>query len=453
MRTRKFCLGILLAVLLCLSGCAKRDGAIAKEVASLDATFRAYGLQLDDYEIIKRQTNSDEKTDYVWITLEGSNDDFDYFASYEITYIKYNDGWHLENGERESATYHAKCEPDTIEIQQELAEQYSNLQFAKAENNLSDNRSVQYFSGTVTNKYKISTYDIKLEYAFTPENGWRIVNQTDSLKKVDYDIQGEWLYQDDNHIYYMCISDVSGDKATIQYAFLNKELPTNDEYWTLRSADSKVYTIQPFAEHIGDTYTSNYIFFDVGWKNTYKTLRSDDKGYIWLHENSDEFCVNNFWLKRISESTNAENYPEELKHIVETYVEDYTLIPDGLFDEKLVEYFSYFKKTYQQLGLNPNKASNIMDTRYPLEKAMFLGREAYVYLWVQPEETAIPTDIQIAVPDMSFDEVKEYLSDNLKLKIYEDEDWHFVVVVPNTDLTISVSKETLGCRIFVNPVT
>lgn len=77
------------------SGGSKSEKDIAKDIVEQNSYFRTYDLKLDDYTVSKRQTNKNEKIDYVWISISGSNDDFEYIAEYELLYILYNDGWML----------------------------------------------------------------------------------------------------------------------------------------------------------------------------------------------------------------------------------------------------------------------------------------------------------------------------------------------------------------------
>ena len=92
---------------------------IASEIISLDTFFVKYNLSLSDFNIIKRQTNEDQKTDFVWVSITGSNDSFDYVSEYKLTYNKYNDGWLLDEWEQLSSAYFPKYEPD-IEITKPL---------------------------------------------------------------------------------------------------------------------------------------------------------------------------------------------------------------------------------------------------------------------------------------------------------------------------------------------
>ena len=121
---------LLIVFCLLLAGCSnkpKSDDTIADEIKSQDRYFSNYNLNLDSYNIDKRQTNEDLKTDYIWITITGSNEEFTYTASYEATYVLYNDGWLLEDADITESAYLATADVDVNQITAELSQEYSNV--------------------------------------------------------------------------------------------------------------------------------------------------------------------------------------------------------------------------------------------------------------------------------------------------------------------------------------
>lgn len=92
---------ILLSIcLICvLSACGaseKKEKDISNDLQLQDPYFATYHLNMDSFSISKRQTNLEDKTDYIWCEVTASNDTFSYVAEYELTYVLYNDGWLLE---------------------------------------------------------------------------------------------------------------------------------------------------------------------------------------------------------------------------------------------------------------------------------------------------------------------------------------------------------------------
>ena len=53
--------------------------------------------EIESCEIIKRQTNTENGTDEVYVTVEGGNDELSFTLSYILTYELYNEGSFLES--------------------------------------------------------------------------------------------------------------------------------------------------------------------------------------------------------------------------------------------------------------------------------------------------------------------------------------------------------------------
>lgn len=90
-------IGLLLLLILMVSGCtpsAKSEKEIAEDLQESNYFFR--GVTITDYEIIKRQTNKDEKTDIVYIHVDAGNENLSCSISYQMVYALYNEGWILD---------------------------------------------------------------------------------------------------------------------------------------------------------------------------------------------------------------------------------------------------------------------------------------------------------------------------------------------------------------------
>lgn len=102
--TKRFLLlafwGLLMVTL--LTGCGKASKSGDEIIADIkDAVpFISYEeLEITKYEILKRQTSQEDKTDIIYITLDVENEKIRGQLSYKLTYILYNDGWELETTE------------------------------------------------------------------------------------------------------------------------------------------------------------------------------------------------------------------------------------------------------------------------------------------------------------------------------------------------------------------
>lgn len=98
---------ILVAVLFCLGAAAGCSGnkkkenpgvslsTLKKDVAN-SAHWQDYGVELISCDVIKRQTNPEDKIDYVFTEVVGESDEYRIAAYYKLTYVLSDEGWLLE---------------------------------------------------------------------------------------------------------------------------------------------------------------------------------------------------------------------------------------------------------------------------------------------------------------------------------------------------------------------
>lgn len=446
----KYCFKIaILSIIffLLFTGCAKDDRDIANEVANIDPYFRGYELELSDYTITKRQTNDDDKTDFVWISLSGENEDFLYTASYEVTYIKYNDGWHLETYNMLNSNYKAKGRPSSDEVCSSLSERYSNIEYVSSEPFTTSNNASYCLTGEVVDGYITKSFDIIISYEFFPDRGWVEVSESKNLSSSQYNIIGEWQYEDAEHLYYLHIAEVDGNSVTMKYTFWNKNISPDDDYWQLRQSEYTTYDLNSLSD--------NEYYLDVGWYKKYSTVYFADESYIWfcnhdvtVHGIVDNgVVVNGYYLKRISENRTDANYPSALKTAVENYIVDYSYIPDGLFDEVLTKYLDYLNMPYAKL--EPLIRKSGINQKYSLGKAKLIDNQVYVWLWILPEGDSLPDAIELEGTGYSVDELRGYFQTTLNLPIYEDSTSGFIVVIPNTDLRLRVWVDIFSAKVDI----
>lgn len=448
---------VFMMVLLCLSGCSKTNKDIAYDISHIDSYFTKYDLRLTDYKITKRQTNDSEKTDYVWLTVSGENNEFSYNASYAATYIKYNDGWRLENYSLEKFDYSALREPSLEEAKSNLSKEYTDVEVLHNEGVVRSNSKTYILSGIIKENYIIRTYEITASYEYSPETGWYKSSEKESILRNQYDIVGEWLYQDDEHIYYIHISESTGDHIKFKYSLLNKDINSNDGYWQLRQSDYETYEINHLDDITG-RLNDNEHYFDVGWNKKYNYVSFADEDYIWFCNNdvtvhgiiNNGFVVNGYFLECISRSSTEENYPSELRNAEEQYLIDYSTIPLRLFDSKLVNYFEFLKRTYEDLETEITQTG--VNQKYSLGKVKFIDNQVYAYLWIMPKTGARPSAISLEATEYSCDELRKYFENELNWEIYENSINRFIVMIPNTDLQITVQQDVFSATVTVKNV-
>lgn len=82
---------------LCSRHSAKSEREILSDIRAYDDYYSNFNLNIDSIQITKRQTNPEQKVDYVWCTVSASNRDFTCSRDYSLTYVLYNDGWLLDD--------------------------------------------------------------------------------------------------------------------------------------------------------------------------------------------------------------------------------------------------------------------------------------------------------------------------------------------------------------------
>lgn len=139
---------------------------ILADVQAKDGYYSTYSLNIDSFSMVKRQTNADDKNDFVWYTVVASNSDFSYSAEYKVTYVLYNDGWLLEDCSKEAFSIKPLCYPTREDAQAAI-----NKKYGEGSRRLFD--MVQQSDTEVTYPYLTAGGGKSaVFYQFYPETGW-----------------------------------------------------------------------------------------------------------------------------------------------------------------------------------------------------------------------------------------------------------------------------------------
>ena len=244
------CIGSLLSA--CGVQKEKTEEYILSDLQTQDTAYSDYGLTIDSISITKRRTNQDSKTDYVWCEVVASNDNFIYYADYEITNVLYNDGWLLENCERTSRSIEPKSYPtpdDATDAMQATYETFEYLSEQRGDNNVDF-----YFQREETYHYLTTNYITTVSFVFSPETLWTYsINETKDSYSLD--IEGEWVYQDSERYFYINIISVGEDlneegdfNVTLDYYLEN--IHTSSNHTTTKASNGPV-------DMVIDTYDSS----------------------------------------------------------------------------------------------------------------------------------------------------------------------------------------------------
>lgn len=264
-----------------LAGCgnsAKSDKSIASEMAERDSIFYSHNLTLDSYNVEKRQTNKDEKTDYVWISLKGSNDEFSYKADYKILYVLYNDGWRFEDYTVLSSKYTVIKEYDRSDIERQLSKEYDSIEFIEQKND--GNNVAIFYSAKKTQNYILTNYSLEIDLSFSPATSWIETNREVTEAGSKLDIIGEWKYTDDSgRYYYIHVKDTGGlDGCELNYQYLLQNSAMTDE---LNYVASDGYVSELYLPYI-----NKYTGLD---RDIY--CRSVNVNDDHVHVSGDEYCI------------------------------------------------------------------------------------------------------------------------------------------------------------------
>ncbi len=190
---------ILLSALLCLSGCTAASKVVSDDkiksdllsaliagIATEGEEFNynsqlssKYEYEFNDFEIEKRQTSFENKTDKVYVnaTLYSTNDVIKYFGSFVAYYTLYNEGWILDEITVENFGY-APLQSAEFTTEQ-LADALDHLNYKNAANidvtnreEDLENRCMHYYlTATCQYTYVTEHIDVMLTFLF-PEDGW-----------------------------------------------------------------------------------------------------------------------------------------------------------------------------------------------------------------------------------------------------------------------------------------
>lgn len=237
MKKKLLCYGIILVICIAslLSACGgqkeKTEEDILSDLQIQDTYYADYGLTVDSINITKRQTNQDSKTDYVWCEVVSSNDNFVYYANYEITNVLYNDGWLLEDYEKTIYSIEPKSYPTLDDAVEVMQSSYGTFEYISEQR--SDKEIDFYFQREETYHYLKTNYITTVSFNFSPKTLWTYsISETENSYSLD--IEGEWVYQDSDRYFYINIISVGKElnedgkiDVTIDYTLENIHTSSN----------------------------------------------------------------------------------------------------------------------------------------------------------------------------------------------------------------------------------
>ena len=288
----------LVGVLCSCGHSAKSESDILSDLQEIDDFFQDYNLSVDSSEILKRQTNQNDKTDYVWIEFNASNDDFAYYASYELTYVLYNDGWLLEDWDRDSWSYYG-LHPESVEqaaADNVMSQQgYDEFTF----NGRYEDRNQVIFDYIAYKEeyYVQTTYDVTVCYNFSPRSLWNEYELSESELSAVPDVLGEWVYDDGHKRYSVNFISVDLENETAELEVRLENYDDGGSEVTLDSEgpmpfDISVASPYRWRIHVGKTYYVGTVFKD------YIDVCFDGDEHETIHGVGSGVSIDGYWLIR-----------------------------------------------------------------------------------------------------------------------------------------------------------
>lgn len=244
---------VILAALLCACGAKEKTvSEVLVDIQNQDGYYERFGIEIISSDVIKRQTNKDDKTDLIWVSTAGEGKDFRYFAEYQLTYVLYNEGWILEEFDEIDSRYEAKEEPIIEEVEIELSEKYENCTLLSTEKESPNDYEYLFLGELEISEVLYAQYELNVSAHFSLNDGWHF-SLTETEKELFWDLNGVWTYSDEDIEITAVVSDFQ-----------------EGDYYEHRSGNEYVLTLEYICKTKNATLQSGgtmeyYLQDDFGW--------------------------------------------------------------------------------------------------------------------------------------------------------------------------------------------
>ena len=305
-------LALSLFCLLGLAGCASAPKAVGedvikKDIACQDDTIYNGEMILAACTIVKRQTNEDQKTDFVWVDIIAENENCSYIASCKLSYGLYNDGWLLDSYEvlEDAIEYRNGPDPDYVLARANtcMEQHYANFgSRSKGTVELVDmyteaDRCICLFDhAEVMGQGELLTIHWRFRITFRlDEEGWSIGAWDGTMNDYAYDwnLTGEWRGSNEGEDFWLKIHSYDAQKHTVEleYVFGGQQSEgietmyiVNQDFWDREMREWSIS--QDSSAHSGfiDLYPFGAKYSDAG------------QGFGILADSGNTHC----WLQRVN---------------------------------------------------------------------------------------------------------------------------------------------------------
>ena len=228
-------IGLLgLIVIMCVGCCilyscsksiwgAKSDGKIRKEIQEkFEMKYSNIFFSDISVDIDKRQTNQDDKTDYITLSIVAENEDIELSCNCETEYIKYNEGWNLEVCEFKDTSYTLLRTSVTEEDAEKAfldnyTEEYDELELIDRETLLGEKKDIFYYQVIKEKGYREENKEIEFGYEYSLNGGWEFSNIEVTNVHNTWTIEGRWTYSDTKTNMWVDIKGIYDDEIELEY--------------------------------------------------------------------------------------------------------------------------------------------------------------------------------------------------------------------------------------------
>lgn len=205
------------------------ESKILEDIIELDDFLSdgGYGLAVDSSQISNRNTDYNKKEDTLQFDILASNEKYTYDVKYRIKYILDDDSWKLFDCANIDSYIRLK---EDQYLSSDMAKEsidylYDTVDYVSSDIEPKRNRVTHLFEATKSNYYIKTTYSVSVECQFYPlyddiYNAW-VNDIKDTVISEDFDIVGEWLYQDSERYYYVNVIEGNKEYVTVTYQLEN----------------------------------------------------------------------------------------------------------------------------------------------------------------------------------------------------------------------------------------
>lgn len=230
---------LALVMLLTMTACGDKipdpvsETVIKQDITCQDDTIYENDLKLTTFAIEKRQTNAEDKTDFVWVNACAESEDVRYNVYCKLSYGLYNDGWMLDSYEilEDSLEYLNGIDPNVaLARANELMDQY----FA-----MFDNRHkgvVELVDMSMDGEFGDCLFDhaeeigegglLTIHWRFhvtyrLQEDGWSkgAWNNKQNVFAYDWNLTGEWRGQNEGKEFWLKIHSYDPEELTVDVEY------------------------------------------------------------------------------------------------------------------------------------------------------------------------------------------------------------------------------------------